>query len=326
MIRSQQVGVEINLHGRQLNSVFGLLGSNENDITKSLGWILAECDGFRNRFVNDLLPGADCCADSILLQERKACAGITDVELRGDDLHIIAEAKRGWCLPNDAQLRKYAARFDPVTHHRLLVTLSECSIEFAGEHLPSNVDSVPIRHVSWNGVLKLARMPGGTHAEKRLLQQFRAYLERIVKVQDQASNLVYVVSVAFGTPEWATASWQEFIEKHNTYFHPATGSGWPKEPPNYIGFRYSGRLQSVHHVDGWQIMRDMGAKVPGFRKGVVWEPHFVYQLGPAIRPAEPVRTGLIFRNGRVWAALDLLLTCDSIAVARDRTKERCQSD
>ncbi len=51
--------------------------------------------------------------------------------------------------------------------------------------------------------------------------------------------------------------------------------------------------------------------------------HFVFDLGPAIIPNKEIRTGKgIYRNGRVWAAIDLLLTSDTMTEARDKTKER----
>ena len=49
---------------------------------------------------------------------------------------------------------------------------------------------------------------------------------------------------------------------------------------------------------------------------------YIYRLGPAIVPGKTVKTGNIYRNGRVWAMLDLLLTSDSISEARDKTQER----
>ena len=56
-----------------------------------------------------------------------------------------------------------------------------------------------------------------------------------------------------------------------------------------------------------------------------WD-YFVYRLGPAIRPQKEVRTGNIYRNGKVWAMLDTLLTCDTISEARDLTKRRKQQE
>jgi hypothetical protein len=50
--------------------------------------------------------------------------------------------------------------------------------------------------------------------------------------------------------------------------------------------------------------------------------HYVYRLGPAIIPSRTVKTGKLYKNGRVWAMLDTLLTCDSISEARDLTKTR----
>lgn len=51
-------------------------------------------------------------------------------------------------------------------------------------------------------------------------------------------------------------------------------------------------------------------------------PHFLYYLGPAIEPAKEVRTGNLYANGRVWCALDLLLTARTIFEARDLTRQR----
>lgn len=41
--------------------------------------------------------------------------------------------------------------------------------------------------------------------------------------------------------------------------------------------------------------------------------HFVYTLGPAIKPGHIVKTGNLYANGRVWAMIDTLLTSDTIA-------------
>lgn len=53
-----------------------------------------------------------------------------------------------------------------------------------------------------------------------------------------------------------------------------------------------------------------------------WGHHFIYELSEPIVPTKNVKTGNLYRNGRVWAMLDLLLTSDTISEARDKTKER----
>jgi hypothetical protein len=34
------------------------------------------------------------------------------------------------------------------------------------------------------------------------------------------------------------------------------------QPPNYIGFRYEGRLQSVHHIDSFKIVHNLATDNP----------------------------------------------------------------
>lgn len=53
-----------------------------------------------------------------------------------------------------------------------------------------------------------------------------------------------------------------------------------------------------------------------------WDPTFAYFLGPAVEPATKIPAGNLWASGRVWAALDLLLTAETIAQARDITRER----
>lgn len=78
------------------------------------------------------------------------------------------------------------------------------------------------------------------------------------------------------------------------------------------------------HIDDWEIVDDLRPRIPeiGF---VPSKPLFLYDLGPAIMPAEEVRTGKVYRNGRVWAMLDLLLTSPTVSEARDRTKQRLEA-
>jgi hypothetical protein len=100
-------------------------------------------------------------------------------------------------------------------------------------------------------------------------------------------------------------------------------AGWPKTPPNYLGFRFRGQLQQIRHVDGYEVelcpWRDIpelaGLEEPEYER-------FAFALGPLIKPSHEVRTGNLFRAQRVWAALDLLLTSSTVAEARDRTRKR----
>ncbi len=312
---------ELTLHGKRIASVFELLGRKENDLTYSLGWALAQSPTLRAAVLQEAC-GAHRCDDevSVLLQERVRDGGLTDIELLGPTTHVIIEAKRGWALPSERQLSLYAPRLDRERRkRRALVAMSECSDEFAKLHLPARIGNTTVRHMSWQRVQRLARVKASAHAEKRLLAQLRSYFERVVKMQDQESNLVYVVSLGAGRPSWSKLTWLEIVRDRRRYFHPV-GDGWPKAPPNYLAFRHGGRLQSIHHVEEAKVITEVRKEMPELNPGK-WKPHFLYRLGPPIVPHREVRSGPI-RNARRWVMLDLLLTSNTIKEAAALTKER----
>jgi hypothetical protein len=313
---------EMLLHGRPITSVFELLGRSENDITYSIGWALTQSDAFLHEFLRRVIPGdRQNVVERIALQTRGA-DGITDMEITGPEFHIIAEAKRGWHVPREGQFRRYLSHFErsgrPIQR---LVSLSECSDLYARTCLPPSINKVPIVHLGWRDIDAMTRV-GRTHAEKRLLSELRLYLSRMFRMQDQQSNLVYVVALSNSKPPRSQHSYIEIVEELGRYYHPIGVSRWPKRPPNYLGFRYRGRLQRIHHVEDVRVVTDINKEVPELKRKPWSIPHYVYTLGPAIVPSKTVRTGKIFRSGRVWAMLDLLLTSDSIAEARDSTNAR----
>ena len=319
---------KIYLHSKKIESVFELLGNNENDITYSIGWALANSHTFLRAFVKLVITKASHPEKAIIyLQEFKQDSGITDIEIRGEDFHIIVEAKRGWILPGNKQLNLYARRLTADNDQQnLIVAMSECSQEYASLHLPKNIDGITVKHISWNEIARLAEsVKNASHAEKRLLEQLGVYLRRIVNMQNQLSNLVYLVSLGSGIPEGCSISWIDIVEKKNRYFHPAD-KGWPSSPPNYLGFRYYGKLQRIHHVESWKIVDDLHSEIAEIGAKFGKHSHYFYKLGPAIIPSKVVKNGKVWPSGRVWAMLDLLLTCDTVSDARDQTNKRLDGD
>ena len=68
------------------------------------------------------------------------------------------------------------------------------------------------------------------------------------------SNWVYVVSLGSGTNPGRNIFWIDVVNDRGRYFHPV-GKGWPKEPPNYMAFRYWGKLRSIHHVESYEVSK-----------------------------------------------------------------------
>ncbi|TDE14779.1 hypothetical protein [Dyadobacter psychrotolerans] len=135
------------------------------------------------------------------------------------------------------------------------------------------------------------------------------------------SNKVDVVSLGSGMVPESSLTWQDIVNKQMKYFHPVSGrGGWPKEPPNYIAFRYNGKLQGIHHIERYEVFTNPNLYITEIAEQV-WPAHFMYFLGERILPPHEVKTGSeIIKSLRVWAALDLLLTSKTIGEGREKQR------
>jgi hypothetical protein len=324
--------VELTLHGNTVDTVFDLLGRDENDMTFALGWGLSRNPTILQRFVEVVAAGTAIEPPVVVeLQEHdRADGGFTDIEVLSNGLHVIVEAKRGWDPPSSAQLQRYEHRLSegrrPVQR---LVILTQNGAEVVvrrrlGSWQPTKPASIEV--LGWSDVVGLVRAASrvGRHADRRLAAELAAYLRKVADMRNIESNGVYVVSLgSFSFPGWPpTLTAIDVIEKFGRYFFPASGKNWPKTPPNYVAFRYYGRLQSIRHVDDYTIAQDLAPFFPGVPDTSDWPPHFLLTLGPAIRPDHPVKTGKMYPSGRVWVDLDLLLTSNTISEAAEQSRRR----
>ena len=324
--------IELYLHNRALVNIIELLGDNENDITAGIGWALSHSSSFLNGLMRHVFPKVPKPrVECIKLQNYHNSHGITDVEIIGDEVHCIIEAKRGWNVPRVQQLQKYATKLSKSrSQNRVLVVMAECSDEYArfGLHLRRYIAGIKIIYLSWRDVFDFC-LPSSacTHAEKRLLTELRVYLRRIVSMQDQESNQVYVIAAGGpGIQDWCGMSWRDYVLKKRLFFLPVRGrTHWPKEdPPNYLGFRYEGKL-SIHHVEKYEIVSTLFGHIPRVRRRKSWmdKPHYLCKLGPPIiDPPHEIRATKVLRNFPVRSALDLLLTCKTIPEACRKTNKR----
>jgi hypothetical protein len=322
--------LDLLLRERKIETVFDLIGKHENDITFSLAWALSQSSCFLNTFLQATIgiPANDRVV--IRLQQHQPGGGITDIEIESPgDFFIIVEAKRGWSLPVKQQLQTYANRTSFAASGdcvRRIFVLSECTREYATRNLEAlRLNSVEVVPISWKETARIAEssFQGCSHAEKRLLRELLTYLRGLMTMQNVDSNSVLVVSLSTKPLKGWKISPIEVVTKSNRYFHPV-GGRWPKEPPNYIAFRYHGRLQSIHHIEGSKVFKnphDEFREIPNKH----WPPHFLYTLGPAFGPDHEVKTGPMFRSQHVKCMLDTLFTSKTIAAARDVTKKRMKN-
>ena len=302
--------------GRELATVFGAAGLDENSATAALGWTLAQSPTLARALLQDLFGEPVDASDLRVDMQRHEpeAGGFTDIELRvGAECHVVIEAKVGWIVPSPEQFQRYATRIDPkASRLTKLVSLTAMGAQFV--HLPSELGGAPTTHRSWEDLTRLAtrcRSRARDYAEKLWLDQLSKHLERYMQTQDILSSIVYLVPLGVDAIEQGGGyTWIDVArESPPRYFHPVGGPKYPrfpKTPQNYIGFRHHGKVQSVHFVEKVEVvvnLRKLHKKWP-----VGNDPHFLYTLGPAMIPAKEVRAGRIYAVNSHHCAIDTLLS------------------
>ena len=325
---------ELVAYGTEVSSVFQLIGNLENDITKSIAWALARCPEFLKAVINEVMSlEINTQNVRIKYQEFEKNKGITDLEITDDSLfYIIIEAKRGWILPGEEQLTLYSQRrniAESLVPNKAIVSMSECSEDYAKTYLPFKaVNDIPVVHLSWSKLYELANSAKAISriSQKELLKELMKYLGGIMTMQAKESNWVYVVSLSTSKPENCDLTWIEIVEQKKKYFHPFGINGWPKEPPNYIAFRYNGKLQSIHHIESYTVTKSLHSAIIEMPDVEKVDEYFVYNLGEPIIPLKTVKAGNIYAFGRKWAMLDTLLTADTIYEACEISRQRMNEE
>ena len=265
----------------------------------------------------------------VKLQTGRGKDGITDIEIDIDsDVALIIEAKKGPQLPFPQQLAKYANVLNSKTSSRkCILALTNASSAAAAARLEcEGLNGSLLRHHSWREVQALAKksIRSETNDNKRWLRGFMEYVGGLLEMEMRFSNKVFIVSLGGISPGWSI-SYREIVEKKLRYFFPV-GDRWPDPPPNYMGFRYDGKLQSIHHVKSYDTFTRPSELFPEASPDIKWKLHYCVELGPAFRPPSELRNGpRIQRNMRVYCLLDTLFTNQTLSDALADTKARIAS-
>lgn len=293
-------------------NIFELLGRGENSATFALGWAIQACGQFRRRLLDDFVSVSLSEHEPFVvdLQRHAEDGGYTDIEIVVPNrCHIVVEAKKGWILPEITQLARYVPRLrNSVSETRRIVSLSAVRREHAERTQPLEVEGIDYSHRAWSDVRALASAArrSTTRLEEKLwLRDLIVHLRGYEQMTYLTDNTVYVVSLGADrvTPE-NPHTWIDVVTRDQRYFHPV-GRTWPVEPPNYIGFRYHGRLQTIHHVEAHEVVVDVSTVNPNWCTTNI--DHFVYTLGPPMRPPIEVRSGPLWHR-RAKCAIDTLLS------------------
>ena len=186
----------LRLHGEEVDTVFHLLGKNENDMTKSLGWCLSQVPSFLDALGGELgTPDLSTHHAVIRLQEHQLETGITDLEIYAPGYAAwIIEAKRGFTVPSVDQLEKYATRLAQLKDRNAVRGLAVLAASDRNDQwlsqqiqrLSDEIDHIPVYALSWRKVRRMAEEARSDvgRAGKSLLGQFQTYLESEASMQD----------------------------------------------------------------------------------------------------------------------------------------------
>lgn len=322
----------VSRYGREIDSVFDLLGTHEPALTAALGWTIGRSPALMRGLLARLgIDESVDTANTLVELETADEAGRTDIEIFSPSAHVIIEAKQGWIVPGEVQLGAYAPRLDSATAAGLktrLVTLSDSTATWAHQVLPSEVAGVAVTHWSWDDVRGLIADARGPMrgAERFWLDQLEDYMGTATSKRPVTDSLTYCVVISNDT--FGDATFRDYVTHQRIYFHPVVGGGWPTIPPNFLAFRWDGAVRQVNRVHDYEIVAHLSERFPAVKDDYSAESrppgdaHIVYRLGPDI----PLPDGGIpsgkqnLRAQRFWVLLDQLLTQPTVIDAREATK------
>lgn len=317
------MAVDLKLGTRTVKTVFDLVGESENDLTAALGWALSKGDGFADALIADVFghPAGEIL--SVSLQRFGPDGGYTDVEVVAQKAHLVIEAKKGWAVADEVQLARYANR--PAGLESRLLSVSAASRQWAAKHLKPQVGGVQVEHRSWGDMSQLASVTStqGGLASRRMLRELAIYLKGASRMLAVSSNWAYCVVLGRGAVEGTSLDWMDIPLKHHKYFHPFGRGGWTPDPPNYMAFRWDGRVRQFNHVEKVTVVDDAAEVLPSLLPaGLITGPHYAYDLGPAVQLPSPLKNGAIYATARVWAMIDLLFTASDLKEATVASQAR----
>jgi hypothetical protein len=232
---------------------------------------------------------------------------------------IIIEAKINLAVPTQRQLETLRSRLIRCAEpYKKLIVL----LQWQGQR--TKQDSTTAAHLdeewwNWADVRELVEQAAKKDGSTFALQEFLSFLQKEYDMPLQFEAEVWVVPLGRQpVARGSSVTLADVPAKFGKYIFPTRFN--PRRTL-YIGFRYDGKLQSIHRilerVDGVQNYSEIIPQLDA----PIGEPCTAFDLGDPLPLKDHPPSGPL-RNTHVYCDLDLLLTSRNVQDAARRTRER----
>ena len=322
-------------YDRKIKTPFGLLGTNENALTFSLGYLYSVCPEFLRKTLYKLdiknLRHTRFADIEISLQKNRAedKHGITDIEIRLPGMfHIIIEGKIGFGVPRIEQCEQYFSELDEPVKRLAILQNAEHS-HWVERYKKSNpAFKGKLSGLYWAELLEdaisLLRANPESSIEGYWLRNFIKFAKEEYNMGSYTHE-VWIVST--NKKEWwpGGLSFHDIHTKNGKIYFWSHGK-FANRKPLYIASRCGGfdSIQKVLKIEHDVTPVSIVPELKKVRGGDNWQnlPSTIWYLSDPIPLGRKIRTGAGMFNDHVTCDFDLLLPCDSVLEIREKMKAR----
>ncbi|MBU4144124.1 MAG: hypothetical protein KKH79_04185 [Candidatus Thermoplasmatota archaeon] len=322
-------------YDRKVRTPFGLLGTNENALTFSLGYLYSVCPEFLRKTLHRLdiknVHFTRFGDIEISLQKNtvKDKRGITDLEIRlPGKFHIIIEGKIGLDIPSLEQCEKYLPELEEPIKRLAILQNAEHSNWIAKYKRENHAFKGKLKGLYWaelvEDAISLLRSYPESSSEGYWLRNFIKFAKEEYYMGSYTHE-VWIVPT--NKNEWwpGGLSFHEIHTKRGKIYFWSHGK-FANRKPLYIASRCGGfdSVQKVLRIEHDVTPISIIPELKKVRGGDKWQnlPSTIWYLSEPIPLGRKIRTGPGLFNVHVTCDFDLLLTCDTVVEIRDKMKER----
>ena len=330
----------LHIRDRQVTTPFGLLGTDENALSCSLGYTFQKCPRLLQWFLRQIgLPRIRLSAlakTHIALQRHRRGElehGITDIEIHlPGHFHVVIEAKIGLAVPSIEQCRKYLSRFHETNEpiQKLVALVQSADDSFAANYAEIDPElSKRLGSFNWTKLfpecIRIVMDNSVEPESKEWVRSFYRFLDQEYRMKAFTTE-VWIPAIDT-KPLWPNGmSFWDIHQKYMLYWDRTHRT----VRPLYLSFRVKGKVDAIYRVNrieqGVPIINEV-PELKNVNKDWPKLPCTIWHFDPPTKLPDPIRTGGGMYNRRVRCDLDLLLTCKTVQeIEQAMCKRRDQQD